>query len=98
MRIFGFRQKNCVKSGKNIFIPKRGSRSPDNRDNRDNRHAYLFCAMFIFDNIYFVGARFDYIKSNQIVTVGLGQYSIRARTIRLKISGNTYLATKLRCV
>ena len=58
---------------------------------KDIGHTYLFCAMFIFDNKFNLGARLDQIRSNGIVTVVWGQYAKRARPIWLKISGNTYL-------
>ena len=65
---------------------------------KDIGHTYIFCAMFIFDYKLNLGARLDYIRSNGTVTEILGQYAKRAQPIWLKISGNTYLATKLKCV
>ena len=65
---------------------------------KDNKYTHLFCAIFIFDYKYNLGARLDQIRSKGIVTVVWGRYAKRARPIWLKISENTYLAIKLKCV
>ena len=76
--------------------PKEVARSPG-WHMKDNKHTYLFVPHLFFDNKYNLGARLDQIRSNGIVTVVWGHYAKRARPIWLKISGNTYLATKLKC-
>ena len=45
-----------------------------------------------------MGPRLDYIRSTGIVTVVWCQYAKRAKPIWQTISGNTYIATKLKCV
>ena len=65
---------------------------------KDNGHTYLFKATFIFDNKSNLGARLDCIRNNGIVAVVWGQYAKRDSPMWLKISGNTYLTNKLKCV
>ena len=61
-----FYTKNSIKSGKKnlstvteiTLSPKEVARSPG-WHMKDNKHTYLFCAIFIFDNKYNLGARLD---------------------------------------
>ena len=44
---------------------------------KDNKHAYIFCAIIIFDKKSDLGVRLDYIRSNGIIIIFWGHYAKR---------------------